>query len=151
MKSNTAPNGAVANAQPLPISRTAWVLTLAGVLPFALAVLAIRAGYPLHIPVRFYGAIIMAFLSGLHWAAYLIYSEKCPRPLLLTSNITALLAWLSLLLVDQTLAIWLQAVGFSYLLLLDWRLWQAGLWPTWFWHLRATATALVLTCLALMP
>lgn len=150
MTSNTAPNAAGDSAKTLPVKHTAWALTLAGLLPFAIAAVATNMGYALQTPARLYGAVIMAFLSGLHWAVFLFFAEKCPRPLLLTSNITALLAWLSLLLPNASLAIWLQAVGLSYLLLLDWRLWQAGIWPTWFWHIRATASGLVLICLTAM-
>ena len=96
-----------------------------------------------------YSTMILSFLCGIHWAIYLFFSEKCPRNLLLTSNIIALLAWASLLLISP-MTLLLQALSFLYLLTLDLKILGAGLYPDWFYRLRRNATIIVVLCLLTM-
>ena len=94
-----------------------------------------------------YAAIIISFLAGIHWAVYLFFASACPRNLLLTSNITALLAWASLLLPHAAFALILQLLCFVYLLMLDVRLHKAAILPTWFFQLRRNASVIVMAAL----
>jgi hypothetical protein len=97
-----------------------------------------------------YSAIIISFLCGIHWAIYLFFAEKCPRNLLITSNMVALLAWASLLVRDQSIALLLQALCFLYLLTLDLKLRDAGIVSQWFYQLRRNATVIVVLCLVML-
>jgi len=128
----------------------AHILTYAGTLPLVLsaaaAILGVH-GFNYGLIALTYGAVIISFLSGIHWAAYLFYSEKCPRNLLLTSNITALLAWLSLLVANHRLMILLQILCFLYLLTLDLKMLSNTILPDWFYALRRNATAIVVLSL----
>jgi len=94
-----------------------------------------------------YSAVIISFLCGMHWAAYLFFAEKCPHNLLVTSNIVALLAWVSLLATNQQLTTLLQALCFLYLFALDSKLRNAGILAEWFYRLRRNATVIVVLCL----
>jgi hypothetical protein len=58
--------------QPMKIPAFPLALTLAGVLPFALGVLAAFIGWPVgrlsaHALVLTYGAVILSFLGGVQW------------------------------------------------------------------------------------
>jgi hypothetical protein len=131
----------------------AKLLTYSGTLPLigcAAAMLmpigAIDAGFL----ARTYSAVIISFLCGIHWAAYLFFSEKCPRNLLVTSNIIALIAWLSLITAPQGISLLLPPFCFLYLLMLDMKLRDCGILPEWFYHLRRNATIIVVLCLSLI-
>lgn len=130
--------------------RLAYILTYSGTLPLILS------AFVIYMPIlginglfiaNTYSAIIIAFLSGIHWAAHIFFPDKCPRYLLLTSNIVALIAWLSLLLPQQTIILLLQALCFIYMLTLDTTLRDAGIMPTWFYPLRRNATIIVVLSL----
>jgi hypothetical protein len=117
----------------------AQCLTYAGVIPFiatALNIIPIMHGV-------FYGAVIISFICGIHWAVFLFHSEQSPRNLLITSNLIALGAWVSLLLSETIIAIFFQSLFLLHLLTLDYRLHRAAVIPTWFFHLRVVATAIV--------
>jgi hypothetical protein len=128
-------------------------LTYAGTLPMlasvGLAFLPFAAVDGFEIA-RTYGAIIIAFLSGLHWASYFFFSERCPLNLLVTSNIVALIAWCSLLIVQVELAIFVQVLCFLALLQLDKKLLETAVLPEWFYHLRRNATIVVVLSLAIL-
>lgn len=97
-----------------------------------------------------YGAVIISFLCGIHWAAYLFFADRCPRHLLIRSNVVALLAWASLLTGNQLTTSLLQILCFLYLLALDSKLRDAGLLAEWFFRLRRNATLIVVLCLLLI-
>jgi hypothetical protein len=97
-----------------------------------------------------YSAVIISFLCGIHWAAYLFFADRSPRNLLIISNIVALLAWVSLLLANQLAAALLQAACFVFLLGLDVRLRDAGIYTERFFRLRRNATLIVVICLLLI-
>jgi hypothetical protein len=67
--------------------------------------------------------------------------------LLITSNITALLGWASLLFPNPLITILLQILCFLYLLTLDLKLRNAVILPQWFYGLRRNATTIVILCL----
>lgn len=123
----------------------ACALTLLGTLPMLAATL-------LHdIPMAAsYGAVILAFLAGLHWQIGLSGATRTPpRHLLLSSNIAALLAWLALLL-PAPWAPLLLALGLVWLLTIDLVLRDAGLIPAWFYRLRQCATMVLVICLCVL-
>jgi hypothetical protein len=97
-----------------------------------------------------YSAVIISFLCGIHWAAYLFITDRCPRHLLIISNVIALLAWVSLLLGSQLDTTLLQAGCFLFLLALDVKLRNAGIHAAWFFRLRRNATLIVVLCLLLI-
>lgn len=126
-------------------------LTYAGTLPLLASVglafmpIATVDGFEI---ARTYSAIIITFLSGLHWASYFFFSERCPLNLFVTSNIFALIAWSSLLIPQLELAIFVQVLCFLALLLLDKKLLETAVLPEWFYHLRRNATVIVVLSLA---
>lgn len=97
-----------------------------------------------------YSAVIISFLCGIHWAAYLFFADRCPRHLLIRSNVVALLAWVSLQTGNQLTTSLLQILCFLYLLALDSKLRDAGLLAEWFFRLRRNATLIVVSCLLLI-
>lgn len=131
----------------------AKILTYSGTLPLIASALSIYfpvAGFDAVLIATTYVAIIISFLCGIHWAVYLFFAGKCPRNLLITSNVIALLAWSSLLVTHQPIALVLQSLCFLYLLTLDLKLRDAGILPHWFYNLRQNATIIVVLCLAIL-
>ena len=138
--------------QPADITR-ATLLTYSGTLPLIGCVIARLlpvAGVDSTAISTAYGAIILSFLCGIHWAVYVFFAEKCPRNLLFTSNVVALLAWSALLMSNHTTASVLLAMCFIYMLLLDVKLRDACVLPAWYSTLRRNATFIVVACLALL-
>lgn len=129
---------------------TARILTYAGIIPFlflgmAVALHASRFDYSLALCV--YGAVIISFLCGIHWAVFLFFSQNCSRNLLLHSNAISILGWFSVLLGMSYLTFALQILCFLYLLILDRELHRQHLIPLWFFQLRLKATIVVATLL----
>ena len=133
--------------------KLAKILTYSGTLPLIASVVTHYfplTGWDSTLIAGTYAAIIISFLCGIHWAAYLFFANKCPRNLLISSNVVALLAWTSLLATHQPTAIVLQALCFFYLLTLDLKLHDAGIIPEWFYYLRRNATIIVVLCLTII-
>jgi hypothetical protein len=129
------------------------ILTYSGTLPLMACVVLIFApvaGIDGNLLAKTYGAIILSFLCGIHWALFLFFSEKCPQQLLITSNVLALLGWCSLLITHHKIAFALQALCFVIVFVLDVILHRVGILPEWFYHLRRNATAIVVACLSAM-
>jgi hypothetical protein len=130
----------------------AKILTYCGTLPLVGCVLAFampQGGINSTLIAQTYSAIIISFLCGIHWAVHLFFCEKCPRNLLITSNIIALTAWLSLLSPTHRIAFLLQIFCFLYLLLIDAKIREAGILPDWFYILRRNATGIVVISLGI--
>ena len=134
-------------------TRTARVLTLSGILPFAIG----AAGQwlapelaPWPVWTLGYGAVIAAFIAGIHWAVHLFFAARAPLNLLITSNVLALAAWLALLLPVGPLPLLLLAAVFAALLAVDRALQRAQLIPAWFYRLRIQASAMVSLCLLVL-
>jgi hypothetical protein len=124
----------------------ARVLTYTGIMPFlflgiAVALKASSLDYSLALFA--YGAVIISFLCGIHWAVFLFFSQNCSRNLLFRSNAISLLGWLSVLPVISYLAFALQIICFLYLLILDLELYRNKVIPLWFFNLRLNATMIV--------
>jgi hypothetical protein len=143
------------NSMPPRAILLAKILTYSGTLPLIATVVSLYFPTTDHYSVKIavtYSAIIMSFLCGIHWATYLFFAEKCPRHLLLSSNIVALLAWASVLWEAMMLAylptvLLLHCICFFYLLILDLKLRDAGVLPVWFYAVRRNATLIVFVCL----
>lgn len=91
-----------------------------------------------------YGAVIVAFIAGIHWGIFLF--RQCSLNLFLHSNIIALLAWASLL---WTL-LWgvvILVFCFVYLLWIDTVLVRQQLLESWFYRLRVHASMMALLSL----
>lgn len=131
-------------------TQAARLLTYAGILPFAIG-LAGQVFAPTAAPwqqwTAAYGAVIAAFIAGIHWAVHLFFGARAPINLLLSSNILALAAWGALLLPDGPGPFRLLILVFLALVLIDRRLRKAELIPEWFYRLRLQASAAVSLCL----
>ena len=133
--------------------KLAEILTYSGTLPLVASVLSIRfpiAGIDSASIATTYSAIIISFLCGIHWAVYLFFAEKCPRNLLITSNVVTLLAWVSMHAPHHPITKLFQALCFLYLLTLDMKLLDAEIMPQWFYSLRRNATIIVVLCLTIL-
>ena len=130
--------------------RLAQFLVYSGALPFIASVCASLMGWEIF-DARWYGisygAIILSFLAGIHWGVYLFASSSCPQNLFITSNIAALLGWLSLLVYPHWVAFFLLILCFSWMLLLDHKLFRLDILPGWFYRLRVHATIIVIASL----
>jgi hypothetical protein len=143
------------------IPRAALILGLAGLIPFfwgALTILLPDLGLwgQMQLGGRFvgpyvqlfYGAIILAFMSGVLWG----FATKATGPAAtagyVLSVIPALWAFFMTGGGPTTAAVNL-IVGFLALLLLDWHFWRLDLAPRWWMHLRVLLTTLVV--LTLLP
>jgi hypothetical protein len=91
-----------------------------------------------------YGAIIVSFLCGIHWALFLLLGDRCRRNLLLYSNGIALAAWSSLLIAPVSISLCILALCFMALLKLDTELAMADIYPAWYARLRTNATTIVM-------
>lgn len=124
----------------------ARVLTYSGIMPFLffrMAVAQHAGGFDYSLALFAYGAVIISFLCGIHWAAFLFFSQNCSRNLLFHSIAISLLGWLSVLPVMSYLTFALQILCFLYLLILDLELYRNKVIPLWFFHLRLNATIIV--------
>lgn len=121
----------------------AQVLTYTGIVPFLVFGMAVAlhvGGLDYRLALFAYGAVIISFLCGIHWAVFLFFSQNCSRNLLLYSNVISLLGWLSVLLVRSYLTFALQIACFTYLFILDLELYRNKIIPLWFFNLRLNAT-----------
>ena len=125
-------------------------LTYSGIIPFVFFAMAVAlhvGGFDYRLALFAYGAIIISFLCGIHWAVFLFFSQNCSRNLLFHSNAISLLGWLSVLVAMSYVTFALQIVCFLYLLMLDRELYRNKVIPSWFFHLRLNATIVVVLLL----
>ena len=125
---------------------TAKLLTYSGLIPFlclGMAVVIHVQGFDYRLALYAYSAVIISFLSGIHWAAFLFFSENCSRNLFMYSNVIALLGWLSVFPLTPYLNFGIQIMSFVGLLILDWGLFRNNIIPKWFFQLRRNATIIV--------
>ena len=133
-----------------PNQRLAQLLVYSGAIPFIACVCVSVLGWDIF-DARWYGitygAVILSFLAGIHWGVYLFLSPSCPYNLFITSNIAALLGWLSLLIFPHWGSFLLLILCFSWLLLIDHKLFKLDIIPDWFYRLRVHATIIVIASL----
>lgn len=128
----------------------ARILTYMGTIPFLFLGMAVAfqvKDFDYNLALVAYGAVIISFLSGIHWAVFLFFSQKCSRNLLLHSNFITLVGWLTVLPVWPRLAFSLQILLFIYLLIIDFELYRSKIIPLWFFKLRFNATLIVVSLL----
>ncbi|MDP8568883.1 DUF3429 domain-containing protein [Methylophilus aquaticus] len=131
--------------------KLASILTIVGALPFVAAVAAQLAGVSAYHTSYFsltYGAVILSFLGGMHWGVFLSQAHVARINLLVSSNLFALLAWLSLLMLVPLTQYLIQITCFLALLLIDRKLAADGMIERWFYNLRKQVTLVVVVCLA---
>lgn len=143
------------------IPRSALILGLAGVIPFAWGALTVLSD-PLALWGRdwlgprfvgpyvqlFYGAVILSFMSGVLWGFATRADGQVATAGYALSTLPALWAFFFTGGGPVSAGIYL-IVGFIGLLGLDWLFWSHGLAPRWWMQLRVTLTALVVPCLAI--
>jgi len=142
--------------------RLMHALTLLGISPFFIAVLAIGFDAP-GIPMpsgptlewlyilRAYGAVILSFLGGIHWGvAMKEYQSPFSFNLVLWSNIVSLSSWLALLIPFNAVAFFFLAICFLVQWVVDRQLNAQLLTPVFYAHLRTQGTIAVvpLLCIA---
>lgn len=140
----------------LGIPRIPFLLALAGTIPFlwgALTVVAPQAGTwgiatigPRFVGPYvqlFYGAIILAFMSGVLWGFAAKHDYTIGYAL---SVIPALWAFFMTGGGPTTAAMNL-IMGFLAVLLLDWHFWRLQITPVWWFKLRVIITAIVVATL----
>ncbi len=134
----------------------AAVLGIAGLIPFALCGYGAVAGYDDRAAqaLAAYGAVILAFLGGVHWGFALPEpSGRAERARLGLGVVPSLIGWVALLLViavgaEAGLALLL--VGFAGLTVVESRAAKAGLMPAGYMSLRYGLSAGVMTILAVV-
>lgn len=137
--------------RPLPVLAT--LLGLAGLLPFiacGLASLGLEGDRAM-VALVAYGAVILAFLGGVHWGfALQDPSGKGERPRLLLGVVPSLVGWVALLLaiaVRAEAGIVLVLVGIIGTNLIEVRAHKAGLMPRGYLNLRYALTGVVVLTL----
>jgi hypothetical protein len=134
---------------------TPKLLTYLGTLPFLFS--AIYSASEQYIQfantlVDSYSILIIAFISGMHWALYMASNQNDIKPnLFVISNVLALIAWFVVIMGDliTPLKAMIFISLFLILLLIDNRLHKATIIETWFFKLRIIATLIVIMSLAI--
>ena len=96
-----------------------------------------------------YGAIILTFLSGIHWGVQLKNEIKLKINLYILSNVIALLAFLILAIRLELLQLIFLLFGFSAILLVDLSLYLKGCYTKSYISLRVSITVSVLLLILL--
>jgi hypothetical protein len=126
-------------------------LGLAGALPFLAAALAVLAGGETSALGRAvllgYGAVILAFMGGIHWGAAMS-QDATSWERLGSSVVPALVGWGGLLLGGRA-GLLLLAAAFAALLLHDLAATRRDALPAWYPALRRPLTLIVVACLVL--
>jgi uncharacterized membrane protein len=135
----------------------ATVLSLAGLVPFYVSVAAIwqilpgdweEVGWYI---LQSYGAIILSFLAGIHWGRALGAQNLQAAPLLLWSNIIALVAWVALFVAQPLVLLSLMMACFALQYAVDARMVARGILPQWYLPLRRGVTlGVMLACFLAM-
>ena len=143
------------------IPKPAIFLTIAGILPFLWGVSTIRNSelYQWSINVFgpnlsginimiFYGAIILAFMSGVLWG----FSTNMIGHLAYIGYFLSIIpvVWVLFLIIPKPeVAVQNLLIGFVFILFFDWYFWRHKAAPDWWMGLRASISALVVICLLL--
>ena len=94
-----------------------------------------------------YGAIILTFISGMHFS-YAILQNKINTRLLIASNIMAIISWLCLL-INFKLALVVMITGFISNFIIDLVSYKNSIIEKWFFNLRLKISLIVIFCLVL--
>lgn len=144
-----------------PIPRAPLLLGLAGVIPFVWGTLTLLSPTAADFGVSvlgprfigpyvqlFYGAVILAFMSGVLWGFATKAEDGRATICYVLSVIPALWAFV-MTGNGPTSASLNLTIGFVGLLLIDFSFWNWGLAPQWWISLRLMLTAIVVVCLGL--
>lgn len=132
--------------------RSAWALSLAGILPFIVPVfwlyfanedraLVMRA----HLYMVAYGAIILSFLGGIRWGIAINDSRTNH---LIGSVVPSLIAW-ACLLAPTPYQLPALTFGFCAQWFWDYRSTKQGSLPSWFGHMRSFISLCVISLFVL--
>lgn len=136
--------------------QTAWILGLAGLLPFiTLSILLLAMGHATPLgallvdALKTYAAVIGAFMAGTRWGpAIKSPDSRIARWVLIVSNVPPVILWLSLFIpVPVVFAV--QAICFAALGAWDSFAGQSGVFGLWYVRLRIVLTFAVVGCLLL--
>ena len=139
------------------VRRLAWLLAIAGAVPFAVATFALlspesRVRVPAIAGMVTYAAVILSFLGGIEWGVALNepYAGATPQvkdrlrsSALVVSVIPSLAAWGVLWLPSPQWQLGAALALFVLVWLSDLTLARQGLVPSWFVNLRTAVTAAV--------
>lgn len=131
-------------------------LTYAGAIPFLLCTLLLVFKVQV-IPVlgsvqtiiSIYGLVIASFMNGAHWGQHLRLTDKWSVYLPVTSNINAILLWLSYLMLPFKGFLIVLTVIFTVLLLIDKNLFQANIITQPYYQIRCVITLIVVISLTI--
>lgn len=129
-------------------SRVAWILAVAGFVPFALLTFAIMAGgqsNPLSLSMldlfKIWSAVVLSFLGGIRWGMAMA-GETGSWRILAASTLAAVVGWFALMLPDR-FGILVLLLAFCAHGAWDSFSANAGQAPAWYGKLRITLTFLV--------
>ena len=133
------------------IKRIAWILTVAGTLPFLVATAFLFRGeahvrVPAIAALVTYSAVILSFLGGIEWGLALreeAGNERTRAVALGLSTVPSLAAWTVLWLPSPTQQVGTALCIFVFAWAADQYLTSRGLLPTWFVDLRTAITGVV--------
>ena len=135
----------------------AALLTYAGTLPFIGVLVLLIFNVDLlgwhvrwHVVATTYGVVIVSFISGIHWGAYLFARQRPQINLFVTSNVITLLAFCSYLLFPYTIVYPVLIFCFVVLYILDVGMRRQGVYEGWFYNLRRNATVIVVLSLLIL-
>ena len=139
------------------IKRIAWILTIAGVIPFAVAIAFMFRGeshvrVPAIAALITYSAVVLSFLGGIEWGLALreeAGNEMTRAVALGLSTVPSLAAWTVLWLNGPTQQIGTAIGIFVFAWGADQYLASRGLLPTWFVDLRTAITGVVTVILGI--
>jgi hypothetical protein len=131
------------------------ILTLLGALPFVLVSVAVSQHMftDVHFIIQMllsYAAIIVAFLSGVHWGVALTQYNTNPglsRMLIAGGVWPALVAWGILFYRDMHIQLLFFTILYSIMWAIDSILYNKNLLPQWFFELRGVLTPIVIVSL----
>ena len=136
---------------PARLTKTAWLLGLAGLIPFVTPTILALIDKPQLLAAQHqYGACILAFLGAIHWGPALNGSAQ-PKVLLFTWGvIPSLIAWLALQSVARaTDMVMILVLGLTLSMVADTILAKHHRWPTDYLKMRAVLTVVACTSLLL--
>ena len=128
---------------------TIYSLTIAGLIPFVIG--TVYQINPEMLPpwnwlaliIPYYSAVILAFLGGIQWGVSLSHPHISTPQWLIVSNVTALIAFVSLLLPSLTITLVTLLIGYGIALAADIRIFQSARPPHGYRALRVVITSIV--------
>ncbi len=137
-------------SRPVAVPASARLLGAAGLIPFAVSVLAPWLDdlptQEIADVTRLYGAVILSFLGGAHWGLASA-AQRVPNILFALSVVPSLVAWGSLLVPGLRTSLVILVIAFISVILLDRMAVRLLAAPPWWLHLRMPLSGAVVLCL----